>query len=452
MSQAARYLAKARIEHNSEDSTGNCRRILKKITTSTWFSYAIMSVILFNLIFLGIEVSVTMQMGNDDIPVMFAIVNATVVLIFMVEVGMNFVAFGCSEFCLGKDRGWNLFDVVVISMSTLEIAYDLYSKATDASSVSQSGGQVLFMRSLRLARAMRGIRVMRLLRYVASLRTLVLSIVSSIWSLMWTVLLLILIIYSFAVILTQLVNDFCRYESVRLAQDGNAVPSCAAYPDLQRYWASLPDSMLTLFLAISGGVDWSQTMVPLGEVSGLAATTLCLYIIITVFAVINVVTGVFCNTAIESAAEDKDIAIMKQMKQQRAQVESLRGFFEKIQTVEGNVGNQVSLRDLKEALHRDKLSGFLESMGISTQDVWSLFMIIDADRSGLIDLEEFVAGCMQLHGPAKSLHVAKMSHDNKVTRQMLQEVEVAVRQAHGKLDRLLRKPGQEPTASADTAA
>mmetsp|Transcript_132188 Transcript_132188/g.313384 ORF Transcript_132188/g.313384 Transcript_132188/m.313384 type:complete len:206 (-) Transcript_132188:53-670(-) len=201
--------------------------------------------------------------------------------------------------------------------------------------------------------------------------------------------------------------------------------------------------MLTLFLAISGGVDWSQTMVPLGEVSGLAATTLCLYIIITVFAVINVVTGVFCNTAIESAAEDKDIAIMKQMKQQRAQVESLRGFFEKIQTVEGNVGNQVSLRDLKEALHRDKLSGFLESMGISTQDVWSLFMIIDADRSGLIDLEEFVAGCMQLHGPAKSLHVAKMSHDNKVTRQMLQEVEVAVRQAHAKLDRLLRKPGQD---------
>ncbi|OLP74681.1 hypothetical protein AK812_SmicGene45713 [Symbiodinium microadriaticum] len=55
-----------------------------------------MSTTRFNLIFLGIEVSVTMQMGNDDIPaarqlfagwrkVMFAIVNATVVLIFMVE-------------------------------------------------------------------------------------------------------------------------------------------------------------------------------------------------------------------------------------------------------------------------------------------------------------------------------------------------------------------------------
>eukprot|EP00439_Symbiodinium_sp_Y106_P032461 s1150_g3.t2 len=130
VSLAARHLAKARIEQNSADSTGKCRRIVKKITTATWFSYAIMSVILFNLIFLGIEVSVTTQMGNNDIPVVFAIVNATVVLIFMVEVCMNFVAFGCAEFCLGKDRGWNLFDVVVISTSTLEIAYDLYSQAS----------------------------------------------------------------------------------------------------------------------------------------------------------------------------------------------------------------------------------------------------------------------------------------------------------------------------------
>lgn len=31
-----------------------------------------------------------------------------------------------------------------------------------------------------------------------------------------------------------------------------------------------------------------------------------------------------------------------------------------------------------------------------------------------IDLEEFVSGCMQLHGPAKSLQLAKMSFENKI--------------------------------------
>ena len=40
-------------------------------------------------------------------------------------------------------------------------------------------------------------------------------------------------------------------------------------------------------------------------------------------------------------------------------------------------------------------------------------MLLDADKSGSIDLDEFVSGCMQLHGPAKSLQLAKMSFENK---------------------------------------
>ena len=45
----------------------------------------------------------------------------------------------------------------------------------------------------------------------------------------------------------------------------------------------------------------------------------------------------------------------------------------------------------------------MESLGISTDDVWTLFMLIDNDDSGMVDIEEFVSGCMQLRGPAKSL-------------------------------------------------
>jgi len=35
------------------------------------------------------------------------------------------------------------------------------------------------------------------------------------------------------------------------------------------------------------------------------------------------------------------------------------------------------------------------------------------EESGEITLDEFVTGCMQLHGPAKSLQLAKMSYENK---------------------------------------
>lgn len=58
----------------------------------------------------------------------------------------------------------------------------------------------------------------------------------------------------------------------------------------------------------------------------------------------------------------------------------------------------------------------MQSLGISTDDVWTLFLLIDVDDNGVVDIEEFVAGCMQLRGPAQSLQVAKMAYENKLTR------------------------------------
>lgn len=65
---------------------------------------------------------------------------------------------------------------------------------------------------------------------------------------------------------------------------------------------------------------------------------------------------------------------------------------------------------------------FLMFPGVYTQQplscsvvlrVRTLCMLLDADKNGMIDLDEFVSGCMQLHGPAKSLQLAKMSFENK---------------------------------------
>eukprot|EP00913_Durusdinium_trenchii_P030868 g28910.t1 len=117
-------------------------------------------------------------------------------------------------------------------------------------------------------------------------------------------------------------------------------------------------------------------------------------------------------------------------------VEALQQIF---QEIDRDQENEVSFEDVKTAIASGELADFLESIGISTNDVWTggrlgwaqclrtsrtlspsdttfkrtLFMLLDSDRKGSIDLDEFVSGCMQLHGPAKSLQMAKMSYENK---------------------------------------
>lgn len=77
---------------------------------------------------------------------------------------------------------------------------------------------------------------------------------------------------------------------------------------------------------------------------------------------------------------------------------------------------------MEEAFSQNKMSTFMESLGISTDDVWGLFLLLDADGNGDVDLDEFVTGCMQLRGPAKSLQIAKMSFENKLTRQAIKNL------------------------------
>mmetsp|Transcript_30482 Transcript_30482/g.70290 ORF Transcript_30482/g.70290 Transcript_30482/m.70290 type:complete len:618 (-) Transcript_30482:49-1902(-) len=410
--------------------SGPLRAFCIRVVSHNMFTHCIMFLILVNLILQGVEVDVARTRAQSDIPSAFGLVNNIIVCVFLMEFILKIVAFGCTGFFCGKDSFWNNLDFVVIFSSVLETLVELVDLVVTSQAGSTSG-HLRIMRTMRLVRALRGIRVIRLLRYVSALRTLVFSIVSTMGSLLWTLVLLLLLFYSFGVIFTQLVYDHCREETISGTGDVDSVPHCSQY--LTRHWKSVPESMLTLFLAISGGLSWTEALQPLFDVSALAVGLMILYIIVSVFAVLNVVTGVFCNTAIESAQSDKDIAIMKQMRKHDLQVQALRHIFKEI---DHDKSNLVTLAELQEALSAKKLSSFLESMGISTQDVSTLFMIIDTDRSGWIDLDEFVSGCMQLHGPAKSLQLAQMSHENKVTRQVIRGLSKSLHGIRGQLNRL----------------
>ena len=52
--------------------------------------------------------------------------------------------------------------------------------------------------------------------------------------------------------------------------------------------------MMTLFMTISQGLNWEELVTPLREFSIVPVALLLLYVVIAIFAILNVVTGVFC--------------------------------------------------------------------------------------------------------------------------------------------------------------
>eukprot|EP00435_Cladocopium_sp_Y103_P051334 s898_g15.t3 len=444
-----------------------CMLWSSSVVSSPWFTNGIMLLILINVVLLGVEVDLAAGLGMQDVPGWLSVANAAFVAIFLLELILRYSAVGWSGFWCGEDSSWNIFDFIVIAVSVIDVCLDYLAVIL---SPSVNTGQLRLVRSIRLARALRGIRIVWLFEYVGALRTLALSIVSTSGSLFWTIVILVILVYSFGVVTTQLVIEHCRDLAVEALQDPNAIPECPE--SLSRYWASVGTSMLTLFASISGGLDWESAIQPLRMVSpmavGLVPWAVLLYVTITVFAVLNVVIGVFCNTAIENAGADKELASIKQVYTKSNQVSTLKKIFYEI---DSSGSDEVSIEDLEEAMRGGELKNFLESMGISTDDVWTglgMFRLLNVlcqlrerwfltivlllcfaelqldvakcsvlaarredlgcrscrrDRSGTIDLEEFVTGCMQLHGPAKSMQLAQMRFENRGSRRLLKQLQ-----------------------------
>ena len=173
-----------------EEKVSSTNDLVGKVVSSNLFVYGIMLLIFINLLLLGIEVEMSMTLGQDDVPTWFETLNLMIVIIFVVEIVMKLFAFGCRDFFMGADGHWNVFDLIIIMLSVVETVLDFWAASQSASQVELSHLRV--MRFMRLARTLRGIRVIRLLRYVGALRTLVFSILNTLKSLLWTLILLCL--------------------------------------------------------------------------------------------------------------------------------------------------------------------------------------------------------------------------------------------------------------------
>jgi len=371
------------------------------MTHTFWFDYLFGAVLIANAIVVGVEcdqiAARAVQGPTPDLKAdwTFRIAEWCFGLLFLLELFIRMASVGFRSFFTSKDKRWNFFDLILVSMTIVgSVIQQLTSRERES-----EYPYLTTIKFLRVVRTVRVIRVVRVFKFFRALRMLMMAIICSVKSCLWAFLMLLVIVYMVGICFTVFVGE------------GIAAVDVFEDSDLYTYWGTLPRSMCTLFMAFSGGIDWEKALLALGTVSPWLVCLFILYISFVQLAILNVVTGLFCQHAIETAKQDKDDLIYEHFKERDKFVLTLHNLFKEISgAVETDFAAHevISFSKFKKSLTDKTMVAFFKTLDIEVSDAWTLFKLLDSDDSGEVDVEKFVDGCLDLKGDAKAIQLAQL--------------------------------------------
>lgn len=364
--------------------------VCSDLVRSPWFDRISSTVILCSAILVGAEVEYAATTRSSANPLIFDVLQIVFAFVFTAELVVRFFS-RCSRFWTGPERLWNFFDLFCVTTSLVEVFMVF---------VLNAKGSLLFIaRALRIIRMARIIRMITILR---ELRMMVSTVLNAVQNLFSILILLTLIIYVFSICLTQAATAF-------LMDSGGEEEQRIKLFD---YFGTIGNSMFTLFMAISGGISWGDHAEQLTKVGWPLAAIFLFYISLTMFILLNVITGFCCENAINSAKSDRESVIQDQIASKERYVKQFSAIFANLDATHSG---ELSYEQLAAHIEDEEMQAYFASLDISMASAWDIFELLDDDGSGTVTVEEFTLGCMQLRGHATAIDLAKvMSHLSKI--------------------------------------
>merc|ERR1712087_954081 len=158
-------------------------------------------------------------------------------------------------------------------------------------------------------------------RFFRELSLLALMIVDSMKSLMWALLMLAIIIYVFAICFTSQATDHIQGHKKMKAEDTYYLS------EVQRQYGSLGRTIYTLVQSMLAGVSWGVCSDALLQVGPFSGALFFFYVAFTILAVMNIITGVFVDNAVETARSQRDFLIQKEMELREKYASEMRVLF-----------------------------------------------------------------------------------------------------------------------------
>lgn len=372
---------------------GDVPHVAKKLQRRRWLNRVALTLVVLNTAFLGFQVDYEAKgrkYGEDRYDWIWPI-DMGFTILFAIELAIRLCENGPYAFFFSSaDVIWNRFDSVLITSALAD--FILSSLDYAILSVDFSG-----MRILRVFRVIRVARIIRSLRFVRDLRLMCAAILNSMLSMMWATVILLLVIYVFALIILQTIH-------VHWKNDVD-IPA-----DVDELYGDLKMTMRTLFEAVSGGNDWGGLLAPLASLSSAYEYLFVFYVILVVFGIMNILTAIFVENASSLLDIDHDLVIQDEISRDNYTIDAIKKLFRVADRDNRGVINAAAL---SEQLRQKEARVYLRVLGIDIGEINGLYKLLGLSNQEEVGISKFVNNMMKLRGQAKEVDAVRLLQDNR---------------------------------------
>eukprot|EP00405_Crypthecodinium_cohnii_P048324 CAMPEP_0206607800 /NCGR_PEP_ID=MMETSP0325_2-20121206/52478_1 /ASSEMBLY_ACC=CAM_ASM_000347 /TAXON_ID=2866 /ORGANISM="Crypthecodinium cohnii, Strain Seligo" /LENGTH=137 /DNA_ID=CAMNT_0054125107 /DNA_START=26 /DNA_END=435 /DNA_ORIENTATION=- len=102
------------------------------------------------------------------------------------------------------------------------------------------------------------------------------------------------------------------------------------FENLMQWFGTLNSSILSLYQGMSGGKDWGEYYDVIMILSGSYQVLFLLFISFSTLAVVNIVTGIFVDSAFQCSRQDRESLVSEEILNREKYLKDLKDVFEEM--------------------------------------------------------------------------------------------------------------------------
>eukprot|EP00746_Dinoflagellata_sp_MGD_P147712 gnl/MRDRNA2_/MRDRNA2_80038_c0_seq1.p1 gnl/MRDRNA2_/MRDRNA2_80038_c0~~gnl/MRDRNA2_/MRDRNA2_80038_c0_seq1.p1 ORF type:complete len:553 (+),score=95.79 gnl/MRDRNA2_/MRDRNA2_80038_c0_seq1:146-1804(+) len=328
-----------------------------------------------NGIMMGIEVDMDLGFGS-------LVINWVFTSIWAIEMILRMGTYGPIKYF---GDGWNRMDFCLAWLSIID------TWILPLAMGAEEGGGLRMLSILRILRVARVLRLIKVMKIFKELWLLFHGLFKALSVLIWVVVLLFMVIYIVALVMTTNIGHECGGGGFEV------------WDQCYELFGSMPRSMYTLFQVMTLE-SWSMAVArPVLEEKPYMVIVFIVFLYMTSFGLMNIVVGVIVEQTLESANDDAEKKAKEKLLQQEADIKILGRIFTE---ADEDGGGKVTDVEFIEACMRDDVQIIFEELQIPVNRprlAKRVYDVLDADGSGEMWIDDLVNRCHQLKTEGQNL-------------------------------------------------